>query len=203
MREGLRLVLERAGFTIDGMAENAPELVRCARRLRPGLVVADIRMGPDYTDDGLRAVIELRAERPELPVMVISHHVHRRYASELLEAGDTGVGYLLKQRLADVDAFIDDLCRVLHGGTVLDPVVVAAMIERPRPGDPLAALTAHQREVLALIAEGRTNAGIARALDVAETAVARHAAEVYEELGIDRSTDDHRRARAVVRRLSR
>jgi DNA-binding NarL/FixJ family response regulator len=138
MREGLRLVLERAGFTIAGVAEDAPGLVQLARELQPDLVLADIRMPPGLTDDGLRAVLGLRAERPALPVIVLSQHMQRRYASELLESGERSVGYLLKQRIADLDTFIGDMHRVVDGGTVLDPVVVAAMIGRPRPGDPLA-----------------------------------------------------------------
>jgi DNA-binding NarL/FixJ family response regulator len=203
MREGLQLVLERAGFEIAGAAADAPELVRRVRGLRPDLVVADIRMPPDHTDDGLRAVLELRGEDPDLPVIVLSQHVQRRYATELLEAGgDGGVGYLLKQRIADIDTFIDELHRVLEGGTVLDAVVVAAMMQRPRTGDPLAGLTTRQREVLALMAQGRSNAAIATHLTISEKAVVRHASHIYDELGIDRSAEDHRRVLAVVRYLS-
>ncbi len=203
MREGLRLVLEGAGFTIDAAAEDARDLVRRVRGLRPDLVIADIRMPPDHTDDGLRAVLELRAERPELPVIVLSQHVQRRYAVELLKDDDRGIGYLLKERIADLDTFIADLHRVLDGGTVLDPVVVATMIDRPRPGDPLGGLTARQREVLALIAEGRSNAAIAAQLHITEKAVVRHVSHIYGELDIDQSSEDHRRVLAVVRYLSR
>ncbi len=203
MREGLRLVLERAGFTIAGVAEDAPGLVQLARQLRPDLVLADIRMPPDHTDDGLRAVLRLRAERPELPVIVLSQHVRRRYASELLERGEQGVGYLLKERIADLDTFIGDMHRVIEGGTVLDPVVVAAMIDRPRPDDLLAGLTGRQREVLALMAEGRSNAAIAELLHIAEKSVVRHASHVYEQLGIEESRQGHRRVLAVVQYLSR
>jgi len=172
------------------------------RGLRPDLVVADIRMPPDHADDGLRAVLALRAERPGLPVVLLSQHVQRRYAVELLEAGEAGVGYLLKQRIADVDTFVADVHRVVAGGTVLDAVVVAAMMERPRRGDPLAGLTHRQREVLALMAEGRSNAAIASALTITEKAVVRHASHIYDELDIDRSADGHRRVLAVVRYLS-
>lgn len=203
MREGLRLVLEGAGFTIEALAEDARDLVRRALGLRPDLVVADIRMPPDLTDDGLRAVLRLRAERPGLPVMVLSQHVQRRYAVELLRGDDRGVGYLLKERIADLDTFIADLHRVLDGGTVLDPVVVAAMMDRPRAGDPLAGLTPRQREVLALMAEGRSNAAIAARLHVTEKSVVRHVSLVYDALGIDQSSEDHRRVLAVVRYLSR
>ncbi|MDW5596198.1 response regulator transcription factor [Conexibacter stalactiti] len=203
MREGLRLVLEGAGFTIEALAEDARDLVRRVIGLRPDLVIADIRMPPDLTDDGLRAVLELRGERPGLPVMVLSQHVQRRYAVELLRHDDRGVGYLLKERIADLETFIADLHRVLDGGTVLDPVVVAAMMDRPRPGDPLAGLTGRQREVLALMAEGRSNAAIAARLHVTEKSVVRHVSLVYNALGIDQSSEDHRRVLAVVRYLSR
>jgi DNA-binding NarL/FixJ family response regulator len=203
MREGLRLVLERAGFTIVADAADAPELLQLVRELQPDLVVTDIRMPPDHTDDGLRAALELRVERPELPVIVLSQHVKRRYATELLEAGPRGVGYLLKQRIADVDTFVGDLRRVLDGETVLDPVVVAAMLDRPRPDDLVAGLTDRQREVLALMAEGRTNAEIAAELVITEKSVGRHATHIYEQLGIDQSTPGHRRVLAVVRYLAR
>lgn len=203
MREGLRLVLERAGFTIAGVAEDAPGLVQLARELQPDLLLADIRMPPDHTDDGLRAVLRLRAERPELPVIVLSQHVRRRYASELLERGEEGVGYLLKERIADLGTFIGDMHRVVAGGTVLDPVVVAAMIGRPRPGDTLAGLTGRQREVLALMAEGRSNASIAELLHIEEKSVVRHASHVYAQLGIEESRQGHRRVLAVVQYLSR
>ena len=202
MREGLRLVLERAGITIAGVAADAPELIRCVHGLRPDLVIADIRMPPGHADDGLRAVLQLRAEQPELPVIVLSQHVQRRYATELLEAGPRAIGYVLKQRIADIDAFVDGLHRVLGGDTILDPIVVAAMIDRPRVDDPLAALTPRQLEVLALMAEGRSNAAVAARLSISEKAVVRHASHIYDELGIDRSADDHRRVLAVVRYLS-
>ncbi|HWI72903.1 MAG TPA: response regulator transcription factor, partial [Baekduia sp.] len=167
MREGLRLVLEKAGFEIAGVAEDAPTLIRRVRSVRPDLVVADICMPPDFTDDGLRAVLRLRAEHPDLPVMVLSQHVQREYATELLESGDHGVGYVLKQRVGDVDAFLADVRRVRAGDTVLDPVVIATLMDRPRTDDHgLRGLTARQRQVLALMAEGRSNAAIAERLDI-------------------------------------
>jgi DNA-binding NarL/FixJ family response regulator len=204
MREGLRLVLERADFEIAAVAADAAELTRRVRAARPDIVIADIRMPPRHADDGLRAVLELRAERPGLPVIVLSQHVQRQYATELLEAGARGVGYLLKQRVADVDAFVADVRRVHDGATVLDPVVVATMMNRPRPGeDALHALTARQREVLALMAEGRSNAAIAERLTITEKAVVRHASHIYDALGIAPSASDHRRVLAVVQYLSR
>jgi DNA-binding NarL/FixJ family response regulator len=203
MREGLKLVLERAGFAIDAVCEDAPSLVRRSRALRPDLVVADIQMPPDNADDGLRAVLELRAERPDLPVIVLSQHVRREYASELLETGERAVGYLLKQRIADLDRFVADLHRVVGGGTALDPVVVATMIDRARPHDPLADLTDHQRAVLALMAEGLSNAAIATRLGITERGVVRNVSRIYERMGIDQDANGHRRVLAVVRHLSR
>jgi len=203
MREGLRLVLERAGFEIAAVAADAIELTRRVRAARPDLVVADIRMPPALADDGLQAVLELRAERPDLPVIVLSQHVQRQYATELLEAGGRGVGYVLKQRVADVDAFVDDVRRVYGGATILDPVVVATMMNRPRSGDDrLHTLTARQREVLALVAEGRSNAAIAERLAIAEKSVVRHVSNIYDALGVAASTSDHRRVLAAVRYLS-
>jgi DNA-binding NarL/FixJ family response regulator len=203
MREGLRLVLERAGFTIEAATENAPDLLRRVRGLRPDLVISDIEMPPDHTDDGLRAVLELRAERPDLPVIVLSQYMRRSYAQELLEVGETGVGYLLKQRIADVDSFTTDVRRVVAGQTVLDPVVVAAMINRHRPDDPLSDLTPRQREVLALMAQGHSNAAIASQLQITEKVVVKHVSAVYDQLGIGHSKDGHRRVLAVTQYLSR
>jgi DNA-binding NarL/FixJ family response regulator len=203
MREGLRLVLERAGFEIAAVAVDAPELERRVLGLQPDLVVADIQMPPGHTDDGLRAVLSLRAKRPGLPVMVLSQHVRSAYASELLESGEQGVGYVLKQRVADVERFVADVRRVRDGATVLDPIVVATMMGRPRTdADGLRRLTARQLEVLALMAEGRSNAAIAERLSITEKAVARHASHIYWALDIAESADDHRRVLAVVRYLS-
>lgn len=202
MREGLRLVLEQFGFTIEAVVGDGPGLVRRVRGLRPDLVIADIRMPPDNTDDGLRAALELRREKPNLPVIVLSQHVKRQYATELLEAGQGNVGYLLKQRIADVDTFLRDLNRVVEGEVVLDPEVVSAMIDRPRRGDRLGDLTARQRQVLALMAEGRSNTGIAKALVLTPKAVAKHVAHIYEQLGLRPDDDEHRRVLAVVRYLT-
>lgn len=202
MREGLRLVLEQVGFTIEAVVGDGPGLVRRVRGLRPDLVIADIRMPPDNTDDGLRAALELRREQPSLPVIVLSQHVKRQYATELLEAGQGNVGYLLKQRIADVDTFLRDLNRVVEGEVVLDPEVVNAMIDRPRRGDRLGDLTARQRQVLALMAEGRSNQAIAASLVITEKAVVRHVSHIYDQLEIDQSPEDHRRVLAVVRYLS-
>ena len=203
MRHGLTLVLERAGFEIVANAADAEDVVRKTAAHRPDLLVTDIRMPPTNTDDGLRAAIEVRSRVPGLPVLVLSQYLQRDYAVELLESGDEGVGYLLKQRVADVDRFVADLHRVVAGGTVLDPEVVAAMVGRHRAeADPVALLTDRQREVLELMAQGRSNAAIAGELGVSEKAIVRHTSNIYDELGLGSSPDDHRRVLAVVRFLS-
>ncbi len=202
MREGLALVLGRAGFETVAMAADGAELVRKALAHRPDLVIADIRMPPSHTDEGLRAAVALRTQRPGLPVLVLSQHVQRQHAVELLESGEEGVGYLLKQRIADIDRFVADLRRIVAGGLVLDREVVAAMVERHRPDDPVGRLTARQREVLELMAQGRSNALIAEQLGVTEKAVVRHTSHIYDELGIAQNADDHRRVLAVVQFLS-
>jgi DNA-binding NarL/FixJ family response regulator len=203
MRTGLSLVLEQAGFEIVAMAGDAEDLVRKTAAHRPDLLIADIRMPPTNTDDGLRAAIEARVRLPDLPVLVLSQYLQRDYAVELLESGDEGVGYLLKQRIADVDRFVGDLRRIVAGGTVLDPEVVAAMVGRHRAeADPVAQLTDRQREVLELMAQGRSNVAIAEQLGVSERAIVRHTSNIYDELGLGSSPDDHRRVLAVVRFLS-
>jgi DNA-binding NarL/FixJ family response regulator len=204
MREGMVLLLERGGFEVAGVAADAEDLVRKARAHNPDVVVADVRMPPTQTDEGLRAALEIRAARPNIAIVVLSQHVQRRYASELLQSGDGagGVGYLLKQRVADSDAFCADVRRISAGGSVLDPEVVRAMLDAPTR-DPLARLTERQREVLALMAEGRSNAGIAERLFLTERAVIKHVSHVYAELGIPPCADDHRRVLAVVRYLDR
>lgn len=202
MRAGLRLVLEQAGFETVAVAADAADLVRKTVAHRPDLLIADIRMPPTHTDDGLRAALEARRRVPGLPVLVLSQYVQRDYAVELLESGERGVGYLLKQRVADVERFVADARRVVGGGSVLDREVVAAMVERHRRDDPVARLTDRQREVLALMAEGRSNAAIADQLQITEKAVVRQTSGIYDELGLTASPDDHRRVLAVVRYLS-
>jgi DNA-binding NarL/FixJ family response regulator len=203
MRAGLTLVLEQAGFEIVAVAGDAQDVVRKTAAHRPDLLIADIRMPPTYTDDGLRAALQARRRTPELPVLVLSQYLQRDYAVELLESGEEGIGYLLKQRIADVDRFIADLHRIVAGGSVLDPEVVAAMVDRHRGGDdPVARLTDRQRDVLELMAQGRSNAKIAGQLNVSEKAIVRHTSNIYDELGLGSSADDHRRVLAVVRYLS-
>jgi DNA-binding NarL/FixJ family response regulator len=202
MREGLALLLERAGFEVAAVAADADELVRKARGHRPDLVIADIRMPPGHTDDGLRAALLVRSAMPQVAILALSQHVQQRYVARLMEVGPAGVGYLLKQRVARVDTFCADVRRICAGGSVLDPEVVAAMLARPRRDDPLAGLTPRQREVLGLMAEGRSNAAIAERLHLTEKAVIKHVSHIYDQLGLAPHPDDHRRVRAVVRYLA-
>ncbi|MFC5138177.1 response regulator [Actinomycetospora rhizophila] len=200
LREGLVLVLERAGMEVVGTAPDADEVVELTRRCRPDVLVTDIRMPPTNTDDGLRAAVRVRAEVPGTAVVVLSQHVQRRYARELLGDSAAGVGYLLKYRIADGAGFCDDLRRVAAGGTALDPEVAAAMMSRR--DDAIAELGPRRRQVLALIAEGRTNSGIARRLSITEKAVVAHSSGIYDALGLAVTDDDHRRVLAVVRYLT-
>ncbi|MFN8204058.1 MAG: response regulator transcription factor [Solirubrobacteraceae bacterium] len=202
MREGLTLLLEQGGFAVVAAAADAEDLERKALAHKPDLVIADIQMPPTHTDDGLQAALRIRAALPDVAVLVLSQHVQRRYATALLDRGADGVGYLLKQRVADGEAFCADARRLCAGGTALDPEVVATMLSRARHDDPLERLTPRQREVLALMAEGRSNAAIGERLFISEQAVVKHAAHIYAELGLAASPDDHRRVLAVVRYLS-
>ncbi|MET0693333.1 MAG: response regulator transcription factor [Propionibacteriaceae bacterium] len=203
LREGLVLMLERAGFDVVDVAADARTMVELATALTPDLVLSDIRMPPTNTDDGLRAAVAIRAARPATAIVLISQYVQRRYALELVEDNPAGVGYLLKQRITDVKTFCDDLREVAAGGTVLDPEVVAAMMaraERTIPG--VDRLTERQRQVLAAMAEGRSNAAIARALSISEKAVVQHASHIYDELDLPVSENSHRRVLAVLRHLA-
>jgi DNA-binding NarL/FixJ family response regulator len=202
MLEGLALLLERDGAEVVGRAADAPELIRKVGAHRPDLVVTDIRMPPGNADDGLQAALRIRAERPGTPVLLLSQHVQRSYAVELVEHGTVGVGYLLKQRVANFDSFVADLHRVAAGECVLDPEVVATMMARPRRDPVLERLTPRQLEVLTLMAEGRSNIAIAERLTLTTKAVTRHVSHVYETLGLEPDDEDHRRVLAVVRYLS-
>ncbi len=204
LREGLSMVLEREGFEVVATASDGEQLAIAALDHRPDLVVTDIRMPPTHGDEGLRAALAIRAALPETAVLVLSQHAQRRYAAELLGDRPAGVGYLLKQRIGELDQFCADVRRVCAGGTVLDPELVGTLLGRARPdGDPLDALTDRQRDVLALMAEGRSNAAIAERLVISEKAVVKHVSNVYDQLGLSTDADDHRRVLAVVRYLSR
>lgn len=204
LRQGLVLMLAAAGFDVVDTAATAPALIDSVATHEPDVVLTDLRMPPGQTDDGLRAAIEIRTRWPETGVMVLSQFVQRRYAVELVGTNPMGVGYLLKQRVADVDQFTADLRRVANNGTVLDPDVVQVMLARvSRDDSAVERLTARQRQVLSLIAEGRTNAAIAQRLGVSERGVIAHVSNIYAELGLPDGTDHHRRVLAVLRYLSR
>jgi DNA-binding NarL/FixJ family response regulator len=203
LREGLVLLLGGAGFDVVGVAGDADTLVALATAEAPDLVITDIRMPPDHAEDGLRAAAAIRAHRPSTSVLVLSQYVHRQYARELLGDRPAGVGYLLKQRVADVAGFCRDVRTVADGGTVLDSEVVSAMLTRARnSGDRLGRLTPRQTDVIGLIAEGRTNAAIARQLRISEKAVVQHVSNIYDLLGLTANAEDHRRVLAVVRYLN-
>ena len=203
LRSGLTHVMRAAGFDVVAAVGHAHELVRSAAEHVPDIVVTDIRMPPDHKDAGLRAAMEIRREHPEIAVLVLSQHLQRAYAVELLGDRSTGVGYLLKQRIADIDTFTDDVRRIAAGGTVLDPEVVSLIVAHARGHhDALDRLTPRQQQVLALMSEGRTNASIARTLSITERAVVQHTSHIYDELDLAPSDDDHRRVLAVIRYLS-
>lgn len=201
LRAGLTQLLTGKGFEVVASVDNLPELEAALGDPSVDGAVVDVRMPPTFTDEGLRAAIEARARRPGFPVMVLSQYVEQLYARELLASGDGAVGYLLKDRVSDVAEFVDALQRVLDGGTVLDPEVVAAVLARRRESR-VDRLTEREREVLALMAEGRANAGIARALVVTEKAVAKHINSIFAKLDLPADSDDHRRVRAVLEWLS-
>ena len=201
LRAGLVALLEDAGFEIVGEAADAEDLLRKVRAHRPELVVTDIRMPPTQTDEGLRAAQQIRSELPEIGLMVLSQHIDEGYALELLQGSAEGVGYLLKDRVADIDAFVDALRRVAARGSVLDPEVVSQLLGRRRGDDPLDRLTPRERQVLALMAEGRSNHAVARELFVTERAIEKHVTSIFSKLGLSAAEDGHRRVLAVLQYL--
>jgi DNA-binding NarL/FixJ family response regulator len=197
IREGIAGLLRRFGHDVVAAVGTAPELIDAVRATRPDLIVTDVRMPPGFTDEGLQAAIALRLEDPALPVLVLSQYVEQTYAAELLDSGRNGsVGYLLKDRIGDVTEFVDAVDRVAAGHTVVDPEVVMQLLGRRR--DPLRRLTPRERDVLGLMAEGRSNAAIARALVVSEAAVSKHINSLLAKLDLPPDEDDHRRVRAVL-----
>ena len=194
---GLTRILEAGGFTVLAVADNAPALAEALADPRAEAAVLDVRLHPSFTDEGLRAAVDVRARRPGFPVMVLSQYVEHLYARELLASGVGAVGYLLKDRVSDVAEFVDGLRRVAAGGTVLDPEVVATVMARQRE-EPLERLTPREREVLGLMAEGRSNAAVAVHLHVTEKAVAKHINSIFTKLDLPIDEDDHRRVRAVL-----
>ncbi|MGW7367799.1 response regulator transcription factor [Streptomyces sp. NPDC054841] len=200
LRVGVVKILEMAGFEVVAEVGDAEGLLAAVAEQRPGLAVVDVRMPPGFTDEGVRAALRIRQQWPDTAVLMLSQYVEERYAAELISAGTSGIGYLLKQRVADVEEFIDVLRRVADGGTALDPQVVAQLLVR-RQSDPLERLTEREGEVLALMAEGRSNAGIAGRLVVSESAVAKHINSILSKLDLPRAEADHRRVLAVLRFL--
>jgi DNA-binding NarL/FixJ family response regulator len=198
MREGIVRLLEEANFEVVAQAADAEDLMRKVRAHKPDVAVIDIRMPPTNTDDGLRAALTLRGELPDTGVLVLSQYVEEGYAVDLLSEGGEGVGYLLKDRVADVRLFTDAVVRVAEGGSALDPEVVSHMLGRKRSSDPLAELTPREREVLGLMAEGRSNRSVAEQLVVTERAVEKHVTSIFGKLRLPASREDHRRVLAVL-----
>ncbi len=201
LREGVVRLLEEAGLEVVGQAGDGEELLRKVRAHKPDIAIVDVRMPPTHTDEGLRAAREIRAELPEVSVLVLSQHIEVAYARELLAESAEGLGYLLKDRVTDLDAFADAVRRVGGGGSALDPEVVSQMLGRERRRDPLAELTPREREVLGLMAEGRTNAAIAAELVVTDRAVEKHVTNIFAKLDLAAGGEDHRRVLAVLRFL--
>jgi DNA-binding NarL/FixJ family response regulator len=201
LREGVVRLLEEAGLEVVGQAADAEDLLRKVRAHKPDVAIVDVRMPPTHTDEGLRAAREIRAELPEVAVLVLSQYVEVAYARELLAESAEGLGYLLKDRVADVGALTDAVRRVGAGGSALDPEVVSQMLGRRRREDPLGELTPREREVLGLMAEGRSNASIAGELVVTERAVEKHVTGIFSKLGLEAGGEDHRRVVAVLRFL--
>jgi DNA-binding NarL/FixJ family response regulator len=202
LRRGLVKVLDMAGFEVAAETGDAEGLLAAVEEHRPQLALVDVRMPPGFTDEGVRAALMIRQQYPDTAVLLLSQYVEERYAADLLAGhGGAGIGYLLKQRVADVEDFIDAVRRVAAGGTALDPQVVAQLLLRRGGPNPLDRLTAREREVLALMAEGRSNAGIAAGLVVSESAVAKHINNIFAKLDVPQDQGDHRRVLAVLRFL--
>ena len=202
LRDGLVRMLEAYGCEIVAAVDNGPDLLRSLREHKPDVAVVDVRMPPTFTDEGLQAALRARRESPGLPVLVLSQYVEQLYARELLADGTGAVGYLLKDRVFDSDQFVDAVRRVAAGGTVMDPEVIAKLLAHNARAQPLSALTRREREVLALMAEGRSNAAIAERLVVTEGAVTKHISNVFAKLDLPPSEVDNRRVLAVLAYLN-
>jgi DNA-binding NarL/FixJ family response regulator len=198
LREGVVRLLVDAGFEVVAEAADAPDLVRKVGAHKPDVVIVDVQMPPDNTDDGLRAALEIRAHQPGVGVLVLSQFAEERYALDLIGESAEGVGYLLKDRVADFANFADAVRRVARGGTALDPTVVSRMLGRRRRDDPLEQLTPREREVLELMAGGRSNRGIAEVMFVTSNAVEKHVSSIFSKLGVGEAPEDHRRVLAVL-----
>jgi DNA-binding NarL/FixJ family response regulator len=198
LREGLARLLEESGFEVAGQAGDAEDLLRKVGAHKPDVAVVDVRMPPSHTDEGLRAAHQIRSDHPGTGVLVLSQYVEEAYALDLLSQSTESTGYLLKDRVADIDTFTDAVRRVASGGSALDPEVVSLLLGRRRREDPLEALTPREREVLALMAEGRSNAAIAEQLVVTERAVEKHVTSIFTKLDLTPTVEDHRRVLAVL-----
>ena len=198
LRDGLIRLLEAYDFEIAAAVDNGPELTRALLSVKPDVAVVDVRLPPTFTDEGLQAALHARREVPGLPVLVLSQYVEQLYARELLASGSGGIGYLLKDRVFDSGQFVDAVRRVATGGTAMDPEVIARLLARNTGDGTLAALSPREREVLALMAEGRSNAAIAQRLIITERAVAKHTASIFLKLDLQPSDDDNRRVLAVL-----
>jgi DNA-binding NarL/FixJ family response regulator len=197
-REGLVRVLTEYGFEVVGQTDNSEDLVRRVGGLRPDVALVDIRMPPSFTDEGLQAALQIGERHPEVGVVVLSQYIESGYAMRLLETESAGRGYLLKDRVSDLEAFADAIRRVAQGGSVVDPEVVSALVGRRRDDGPLVELTDREREILGLMAEGRSNAGICERLFLSPRTVESHVRTIFRKLGLEETHDDHRRVLAVL-----
>ena len=198
LREGIVRLLEEAGFDVVGQAGDAVDLRRKVGAHKPDVALVDIQMPPTRTDDGLRAAIQIRSTHPDTRVLVLSQYIEERYALDLIGEDAEGVGYLLKDRVGDLDEFAEAVRRVGEGGSVLDPEVVTRMLSRTREADPVEELSPRERDVLELMAQGRSNRGIAEALVITESAVEKHVTAIFEKLDLERDFEPHRRVLAVL-----
>jgi DNA-binding NarL/FixJ family response regulator len=203
VREGVARLLDDAGFEVVGQSATADDLLTDVATCAPDVAIVDIRMPPTHTDEGLRAALAIRSDHPRVGVLVLSQHADVGLAMKLLAPSAEGVGYILKDRVCDLKDFADAVKRVAHGGSVIDPTIVSQLLARRRSDDPLDALTSREREVLELMAEGRSNQGIAERLDISERAVQKHVTSIFDRLRLPASSDDHRRVLAVLAYLRR
>ncbi len=201
LRDGLIRLLRAHGFEVVEAVDNGPGLLRALVQHRPDVGIVDVRLPPTFTDEGLKAAIAARQQIPGLPILVLSQYVEQLYARELLAGGQGGIGYLLKDRISDLDQFVEAVRRVAGGGTAMDPEVIAQLLARPRTAAPLAGLTPRETEVLGLMAEGRSNAAIAGRMFITEKAVGKYSAAIFAKLDLPVSEDDNRRVLAVIKYL--
>ena len=201
LRDGLIRLLRAHSFEVVAAVDNGPGLLSALVEHRPDVGIVDVRLPPTFTDEGLRAAIAARQQVPGLPILVLSQYVEQLYARELLAGGQGGIGYLLKDRISDLDEFVESVRRVAGGGTAMDPEVIAALLARPRAATPLAGLTPRETQVLGLMAEGRSNAAIAGRMFVTEKAVGKYTAAIFAKLDLPVSEDDNRRVLAVLKYL--